>query len=227
MSTSDDTPTKICSKCGNEYPATTEYFARDAQKRDGLYSSCKRCNRPRRKSYYHAHVQQAIADTIRWQRQNPEKVKGYRLKLKGWQKAYREEHYKENRDRYLELQCKYYQANKHAYIKRSREWVLQNPERAKGNSRRRAARRRSREYAAPGSHTSADIERQIAAQTGKDGKLRCWWCGEVIEDQYHVDHRVPLSKGGSNDAGNLCITHAKCNLSKNNKMPWEFNGRLI
>lgn len=35
---------KICSKCGNEYPATYEYFHKDSSTKDGLYSSCKFCN---------------------------------------------------------------------------------------------------------------------------------------------------------------------------------------
>lgn len=69
---------------------------------------------------------------------------------------------------------------------------------------------------------SADIQALLTSQ-----RFRCWWCGALVSDDYHVDHRVPLSRGGTNDVGNLCITCPSCNLHKSDKMPWEFNGRLV
>jgi 5-methylcytosine-specific restriction endonuclease McrA len=35
--------TKVCTECGNEFPATTEYFHKDKRKKCGLKSSCKLC----------------------------------------------------------------------------------------------------------------------------------------------------------------------------------------
>lgn len=67
-----------------------------------------------------------------------------------------------------------------------------------------------------------DVEQMYKSQRGL-----CWWCGEPLKDDFHIDHRVPLSRGGTNDLGNLCCTCPHCNLSKNNKMPWEFCGRLL
>jgi hypothetical protein len=50
---------------------------------------------------------------------------------------------------------------------------------------------------------------------------KCALCGSDIflelEDDTHVDHIVPLSKGGCNDLVNLQILCKKCNLSKSNK----------
>jgi hypothetical protein len=34
---------KVCTKCGNEYPATYEYFHKDSSTKDTLYPSCKAC----------------------------------------------------------------------------------------------------------------------------------------------------------------------------------------
>lgn len=39
----DGNPTKICSKCKRELPATTEYFARHKSHKDGFQSYCKQC----------------------------------------------------------------------------------------------------------------------------------------------------------------------------------------
>lgn len=38
-----ETPTKRCSKCGEEKPATADFFHRDAQHTDGLLARCKVC----------------------------------------------------------------------------------------------------------------------------------------------------------------------------------------
>ena len=46
---------------------------------------------------------------------------------------------------------------------------------------------------------------------------RCLSCGETMphaKGQLHIDHIIPLSKGGTNDPDNLCLLHKCCNLSK-------------
>lgn len=43
-------PVKICSDCGKELPATSEYFHRDKNKSDGLRSYCKECASKRNKN---------------------------------------------------------------------------------------------------------------------------------------------------------------------------------
>jgi 5-methylcytosine-specific restriction endonuclease McrA len=58
---------------------------------------------------------------------------------------------------------------------------------------------------------------------------KCHWCGEKVGRFYHVDHVVPLSKGGSNGPENLVIACAFCNISKHDRLPHEWsgsNGRL-
>jgi len=82
--------------------------------------------------------------------------------------------------------------------------------------------RRARIKGVGGEHTVKDIEIQYKSQKGL-----CWWCGKSVGDNYHIDHRIPLSKGGDNSASNICISCPTCNLSKGNKLPHEWNGRLI
>ena len=69
--------------------------------------------------------------------------------------------------------------------------------------------------------TTQDVELQFKSQKGK-----CWWCGCKLK-KYHIDHRYPIAKGGDNSAGNICIACPTCNCSKNDKMPWEWIGRLL
>ena len=53
--------------------------------------------------------------------------------------------------------------------------------------------------------------------------LKCYWCGfRVAMGKRHVDHIIPLVRGGSHSPANLCCSCAPCNLSKGAKLPEEF-----
>ncbi len=54
----------------------------------------------------------------------------------------------------------------------------------------------------------------------------CAYCETLIIDGHHVDHMIPLSRGGRNDWSNLAITCESCNLRKNNKTAEEFLGHV-
>lgn len=68
-----------------------------------------------------------------------------------------------------------------------------------------------------------DIIRQIIEKY--DGK--CAYCGCECVDDYHIDHKLPLSKGGGNEFDNLALSCPHCNLSKHNKTDVEFHGSSV
>jgi 5-methylcytosine-specific restriction endonuclease McrA len=76
--------------------------------------------------------------------------------------------------------------------------------------------------AARGSHTADDIEAIYASQKG-----RCYWCQERVGKDYHVDHRIPMSRGGTNNPDNIVIACPHCNQSKKDKLPHEWAGQLF
>jgi 5-methylcytosine-specific restriction endonuclease McrA len=92
--------------------------------------------------------------------------------------------------------------------------------------KRRAWRRnrKARLKNADGIHTDVDIANILTTQQGK-----CNGCKQCLKS-YHVDHVIPLIRGGSNWPSNLQILCPKCNLSKGAKMPdvWirEMNGAI-
>ena len=52
----------------------------------------------------------------------------------------------------------------------------------------------------------------------RDGLL-CTYCGEFLAEPFdgqatHVDHILPLSKGGDSELANLQLLHAQCNERK-------------
>ena len=50
----------------------------------------------------------------------------------------------------------------------------------------------------------------------------CFYCEKPTMDTYHLDHLIPLSRGGPHALWNLAITCPRCNLKKYTDLPWEF-----
>ena len=49
----------------------------------------------------------------------------------------------------------------------------------------------------------------------------CLWCGERLpgnKTDIHVDHIIPISKGGINDPSNMQALHSGCNMGKGNRL---------
>ena len=47
-----------------------------------------------------------------------------------------------------------------------------------------------------------------------DRKWKCGICDKLLGDDAEVDHRTPLSSGGSNAMSNLQVVHARCHARK-------------
>ena len=60
----------------------------------------------------------------------------------------------------------------------------------------------------------------------KYGTLTCYLCEKAIPfGKDHLEHKTPLSRGGTNEYNNLGVACQKCNWSKNNKTVEEYNER--
>lgn len=208
----DSTTLKRCSKCGELKPATPEYFHRSKSDRDGWFHYCKPCacasvKRTRSKN------RKAYAEyTHKYNAEHPE-----------WKYQYDRAYYEKNKPRILAQTAEYKQAHKEWYRQYFREY--RKTEHGKRVLRACSIRRKSREKNAAGTFSNADIKAIEAGQRDKNGHLRCWWCDAKITE-YHIDHRVPLARGGTNYPNNLCLSCPRCNTSRQAKMPHEI-GRLL
>jgi 5-methylcytosine-specific restriction endonuclease McrA len=70
---------------------------------------------------------------------------------------------------------------------------------------------------ADGEYTATDVAVIYEAQGGM-----CYYCNDPLGKNYHVDHKQPISRGGSNWPENLACTCQHCNLSKSAKTEAEF-----
>ena len=55
-----------------------------------------------------------------------------------------------------------------------------------------------------------------------DQESKCVYCKTDISDGYHIDHKHPIAKGGTNARGNLQLLCAKCNITKSDMTEEEF-----
>jgi hypothetical protein len=86
----------------------------------------------------------------------------------------------------------------------------------KQKCREAKARRRTRKLKNGGSFTHQDIENLYKKQCGK-----CFYCKSKL-CEYHIEHKIPISRGGSSDPENIVLSCVKCNLYKNTKTHTEF-----
>jgi len=107
-------------------------------------------------------------------------------------------------------------ANPSAHRAKANKWYGENLEKARTAARVRERNKRTKK-AESGSHTHCDIIDILRLQKG-----RCGYCRVRLSDKYHVDHIVPLKRGGSNMRSNLQILCQPCNQTKSAKDPIAF-----
>lgn len=236
-----DANSSTCRKCGETKPLSAFSVIKKTGKPNPY---CKLCrsrlageyaaqHRDERKAYnveYRQNNLERLREYDRERSRTPERHQALVESRKAWAQKYPEKrraiqarHDAKRSDARRLL----WATNKARMYARNRAWVLAHPEQAAEHQRRyrlanphkvrehwrnRGARRRN----AGGTHTAADIQRLLKLQRGC-----CAACGKPMKT-YHVDHRIALSRGGSNHWTNLQLLHPRCNLRKHARDPIEF-----
>lgn len=118
-------------------------------------------------------------------------------------KAYCEE----NKERIRVTKQTWYAANRERQRLTNRTWLAAHPEFSRTKDMTRRARKNDAFVESVNSLTVFD----------RDGGV-CQICLEPIgETAFHIDHVVPLCKGGEHSYANVQLTHAHCNLSKGSR----------
>lgn len=247
---------KRCTQCGEGKPPTLEYFAPNNRVPSGLQSWCRTCTDERQRLIRQEQKCKVREAARQWAIENPGMTRcsqcgetkpiseeffrenkraksgfssrcrncdvGIIEPLRDKKIAYSRQWKRDNPDKVREAQRRWYRANADKVNERIRRWRHENPDKVREIRRCSVRNYRARKAKCSGKHTAADIRAQYKSQNG-----RCWWCGKKVGDKYEVDHRIPIARGGSNAPDNIVISCQKCNRSKNDKLPHEWNGRLL
>lgn len=210
MTENNDTPKKRCSRCGEYFPPTREYFYADKKTPDGLYYHCKKCHNTR-----------TSLRAVAWQRANRERTRAThkRHRDKSETKTKIREYREANRERIRELQreasMRFYNRHKRGktvkYNKGAvRRWRTKNPAKVQMYRRSYEAKKRS-------------LPNDFSAQQWKHclewWNHTCAYCGSqqsfwfVLEQE----HYVPVTSQGGYTVNNIVPACVHCNTSKGNK----------
>lgn len=244
--------TKICTCCKTEKNLTEFTFLKSRQK---YLSSCRKCENERKskhkldnleyyqnkgKEYREKNKDKIAKDKKDYANKNKEKLakknKEYHESNKERIREYKKEYQEINKQKIKEKKKIYYNENKDQVDRKNKNYYLNNKEKIAEYKRQYMAvvenkilaknvRNKRRAKIKDGSVTPQEIRGLI-----KNVKS-CYWCDKKIDkNNYHLDHFMPLSKGGLHTISNLVIACPTCNLQKNAKDPYKFaqeKGRLL
>ncbi len=160
-------------------------------------------------AWYAANIERARATRRDYQAANADQ-----LKVK------KAEYYVANADSIKEKTGARYAANPKQFNAASAVWRKANPERKKAidaawhkanpeanriNGQNRRARKRA---------NGGTLSKGLAAKLFKLQKGKCPCCKQPLGDKFHLDHIVPIAKGGSNTDDNIQLLRSRCNNQK-------------
>jgi 5-methylcytosine-specific restriction endonuclease McrA len=107
--------------------------------------------------------------------------------------------------------------NKEHQAENVKRWIKEHPDAWKAIQHKRRARIKGN----GGSFTGEELKELFEQQDGF-----CFYCGTLLyssfDNDIHTDHKVPLSRGGTNDISNIALCCASCNRHKHTMTDVEF-----
>lgn len=160
-----------------------------------------------------------------WCAANPDKVKAKKQKYRSTHREKEREdsrqYHKANAAKVSARHARHYAQNRGRISVVKKAWSAANPDKCRlyANKHRAAKLGASQEMAA----LIAEWEQSWRAKRS----ARCYWCNKAhAPSKCHTEHIKPLSKGGPHSIENLCVSCAKCNLSKGAKALERWNAAL-
>lgn len=157
----------------------------------------------RKAKWYKANLEKAKAAQAKYRKANPDKLRASAAK---WHKA--------NSNKVKAKNAKYYKDNPEKVKAAVAKWHKANPEKLSD----KRARRRTR-------IETGTLSRGLVAKLHKLQCGKCVCCLKklsTLRKNYHIDHIIPLAKGGLHQDDNIQLLCVTCNLQKHAKNQNEF-----
>lgn len=240
---------KRCPKCAQTKPV--DQYNLSKRTKSGLMTYCRPCANAASREWQRKNAKQAKDNLQRWRSENPEKYQAQlrrsiaaqalnsepRNQALRQRRAENPERFREanrrwraanvvvaraatrawqakNRDHIVAWRKQYRQKNLEAVRQRLLDWLAKNPD----ATRRHNANRRARARRTGGTLSPGLVPRLLKLQRGR---CACG-CGRLLGRDFHLDHIVPLARGGGNVDKNMQLLRRACNLFKHAKDPIDF-----
>jgi len=216
---------KTCAKCVETKP--NHDFNKSKVNEDGLHSYCRNCAKLACKAWRSANQEKKNIYKKDWAASNPEKIalmnrtyyQANRKKSADYGKIYRAA----NIERIADYKKGYRKAN----IGKLKSYYLENFESLSAKQKAYRAAHPEKSKLAKLRRRARKMDNSVFDVTNKElAKLYaspCFYCGNPSQ---HIDHVVPLSRGGTHSIGNLVGACAGCNLGKGSKFLSEWKVQI-
>lgn len=192
---------KRCPQC-KEIKMFSEFYKNKSRK-DGLSVYCKSCIKINSHNYHKTHKDLCKERLNKWRNQNREYVrerdKNYRQEHLEQEKAKDKKYRDSHKEKIAEKGRKYRETHKDYFYNKARERKNNQLKRSDGT-------------------ITLDTELKILEAQN----YLCDYCGDDISKKKHLDHILPLDKGGLHTITNIHFTCSSCNLSKGAKLEEEW-----
>lgn len=174
---------RVCTHC-NEKKNIHNFYKRG---NGGFYGECKECHN--------------------------NKIKIYVEENKDVVLSRKRSYYKRTRDQQLAYFKEYNLLNSEKNVTRAKEWVKNNPEKARINALLARQRRLAKENKVKSNFTREDWKNCKEFFTNQKGNVECAYCNKEMKNATQ-DHFIPLNKGGNYTPNNILPVCRSCNSQK-------------
>ncbi len=216
--------------CGRILPNTLKFFHSNGKY--GLYPKCKECKgKEAKERYSRPEVKEHVLAREKARRRTP----GFREHRRAYDQTYYSQPEKREQRNTTVRNYKrvYYTVPENKARRDATDTIYRNRPEVRAHNQKldcvRQHNRRARIKGNGGSHTVQDIQEQLKRQ-----KHKCYYCSAKFKKKnnnyiYHIDHVIPVIKGGSNDISNIVLACPTCNQTKNDRLlhEWPEGGRLL
>ena len=238
---------KVCTNCGNEFPATHEYFYKRTKSKDGLSYKCISCFKKYRDDRYQKDKGKILDHSKKYQNEHKEEIEKYLQQyyqdnknkiIKNVQERYEnnkeeilnyhKEYQGKNRERISIYQGKYREKNHYKLTEYKNKYKINNKDKINRWLHEYYKTERCKSLASTSRQKRRSLKRKLEASftnnqweyCKKYFNNTCVYCGD--EKELTQDHFVPLSKQGEYTKNNIVPACKSCNSKKLNKNYFEW-----
>ncbi|MFA5053659.1 MAG: HNH endonuclease signature motif containing protein [Parcubacteria group bacterium] len=174
-----------------------------AEYKASWYADHEQSAKSRSRAHYAQNYERTRANNERWKREHPEEYK-----------AAQRSHYERNQETIIARSHARYEAKRDEILEQNKQYRAAHPGKVLHWSAARRARVRGAEVP-----TDREAVAMIYREARMAETVTCYLCGAHPGiGNRHVDHIVPLARGGKHEAANLAIACKRCNLVKSDKL---------